>query len=235
MTQPTDLAEHSARLEALDARARLAWAVDRWGDSLLMTSSFGPGSGALLHLWHTVAPSLPVHFIDTGFLFAETLAYRDRLVDQLGLSLVVLSPELPREDFLRKHGLTVYQDDNDRCCAHNKVAPMQRALVGKNAWVSGLRRDQSQTRADTPIVLETLDGPVKVHPLADWSRRDIYRYQESHHIDEHPLFAQGYVSVGCEPCTRPVSLDETDERAGRWAGQAKTECGLHTFLEKKGT
>lgn len=226
------LAAESARLEALDARARLAWAVARYGERLLLTSSFGPGSGALLHLWSEVAPGLPVHFIDTGFLFAETLAYRDALVTQLKVSLVVLRPKVPREDFLARHGLTIYQQNPDFCCAENKVEPMQRALPGMDAWVSGLRRDQSSSRAATPIVLET-DGVVKVHPLADWSRRDVFRYQQSHGVPEHPLFERGYVSVGCAPCTAPVGAGETDERAGRWAGSAKTECGLHTFLAPK--
>lgn len=223
----------NARLEALDARARLAWAVDRWGAKLLLTSSFGPGSGALLHLWSEVAKGLPVHVIDTGFLFAQTIAYRDALASQLGLELVVLRPQHTRGEFLAKHGLTIYQENPDFCCAENKVEPMRRALVGMDAWVSGLRRDQSSTRADTPIALAT-EASVKVHPLADWSRRDVYRYQQSHAIPEHPLFEEGYVSVGCAPCTRPISADETDERAGRWAGSAKTECGLHTFLTPKG-
>lgn len=227
-----DWSAENARLEALDARARLAWAVDRWGDRLLLTSSFGPGSGALLHLWSEVARDLPVRFIDTGFLFPETLAYRDALVAQLGLSLLILQPRLERGDFLARHGLAIYQDNPDFCCAENKVEPMQRALAGMSAWVSGLRRDQSPTRAQTPIALAT-EGAVKVHPIADWSRRDVFRYQQAHGIPEHPLFEQGYVSVGCAPCTLPVGADARDERAGRWAGTAKTECGLHTFLAPK--
>lgn len=226
-------ARDEARLAGLSARERLAWAVERWGDTLLCTSSFGPGSGALLHLWSQVAKGLPVHFIDTGFLFDETLAYRDALAERLGLTLVILRPTLSREAFTARHGLTVYQQRPDFCCDENKVEPMQRALVGKLAWVSGLRRDQSNTRADTPFVQRTAEGPVKVHPIADWSRRDVYRYQEEHSIPEHPLFEKGYVSVGCAPCTAPVTADETDERAGRWVGHEKTECGIHTFLEKK--
>lgn len=221
------------RLEGRSAEDRLAWAVDRFGASLLCTSSFGPGSGALLHLWSVVAKGLPVHFIDTGFLFEETLAYRNELASALGLSVVVLAPETPRETFLAKHGLKIYQQNPDFCCAHNKVEPLQRALPGKLGWVSGLRRDQSSTRAHTAIVERTVEGPLKIHPIADWSSRDVYRYQEKHAIPEHPLWAKGYVSVGCEPCTQPVGADESDERAGRWAGSAKTECGIHTFLAKK--
>lgn len=216
-------------LEARGARERLAWAVDTYGDKLLFTSSFGPGSGALLHLWSEVAHGLPVHFIDTGYLFPETLAYRDTLVSALGLNLQVLKPVMERGRFLQKYGLTLYRDDPDQCCAINKVEPLQAALPGKEAWVSGLRRDQSPTRAATPIVLAT-DGPVKVHPIADWHARDVYQYLQAHGVPEHPLFEQGYVSVGCAPCTRPVMPGEDDERAGRWAGSQKTECGLHTFL-----
>ncbi|MEZ4410675.1 MAG: phosphoadenylyl-sulfate reductase [Polyangiales bacterium] len=221
----------NARLESATAQERLAWAVKTYGASLLFTSSFGPGSGALLALWAEVAKGLPVHFIDTGFLFDETLAYRDLLAEKLGLAVEVLKPELPRGAFLEKYGLTIYRDDSDACCAFNKVAPLQRAMPGKRAWVSGLRRDQGPTRASTPIVLPT-DGPTKVHPVADWSARDVYQYMKARDLPEHPLFEKGYVSVGCEPCTRPITPGE-DERAGRWSGSAKTECGIHTFLTPK--
>lgn len=222
----------NAKLEAMGAHDRVAWAVDRFAPSLIFTSSFGPGSGALLHLWSVVARGLPVHFIDTGFLFEETLAYRDMLADKLGLEVVVLRPALAREAFVQRHGLAIYEQNPDFCCAHNKVAPLERALPGVRGWVAGLRRDQSSSRSDTAILQPTVDGPVKIHPIADWSRREVYRYQEAHSIPEHPLFERGYVSVGCAPCTAPA-LADGDERAGRWAGSAKTECGIHTFLAKK--
>ena len=226
MTDPVD-----AHLEALDARGRLAWARDTYGDGLVITSAFGPGSGALLHLWAEVCPGRPVHFVDTGFLFDETLTYRDLLAARLGLEVVVLRPKLPRGEFLQRYGLTLYQDDPDTCCRHNKVEALQPALDGARGWVSGLRRAQGGARADTPVRLRT-EGPDKVHPLVDWTARDAYRYLEAHGLPEHPLFAQGYTSVGCAPCTRPP-IDPEDERSGRWAGQAKTECGLHTFLKPR--
>ncbi len=231
MSDEGEVAALNARLERSTAHERLAWAVETYGDALLFTSSFGPGSGALLALWADVAKGLPVHFIDTGFLFDATLSYRDALVEQLGLTLEVLKPALPRGAFLQKHGLTIYRDDSDACCAFNKVEPLQRAMPGKRAWVSGLRRDQGPTRASTPVVLPT-DGPTKVHPLADWSAREVYRFMQSRGLPEHPLFEEGYVSVGCEPCTRPITPGE-DERAGRWSGSAKTECGIHTFLKPR--
>ena len=226
-----ELAELNADLEARDARGRLAWAVERYGEALLFTSSFGPGSGVLLHLWSELAPGRPVTFIDTGFLFAETLAYRDALVAQLGMPLVVLRPRVEKQDFLARHGLTIYQTDPDFCCAQNKVEPLEHALPGTRGWLSGLRRDQSSARASTPVVMPTVGGPTKVHPLVDWTARDVYRYLKDHALPEHPLFEQGYVSVGCAPCTRPVMPGE-DERAGRWRGTNKTECGLHTFLPR---
>jgi phosphoadenosine phosphosulfate reductase len=226
-----DLPTLNTELEGRGARERLAWAVGEYGDKLLFTSSFGPGSGVLLHLWSEVAGGLPVHFIDTGFLFDQTIAYRDEVAEKLGLRLEVLKPKMAKGHFIEKYGLTLYRDDPDRCCAINKVEPLEAALPGKLAWVSGLRRDQSKTRAETPILLGT-DGPLKVHPLADWSARDVYRYLKEHEVPEHPMFEEGYVSVGCSTCTRPVMPGE-DERAGRWAGSAKTECGLHTFLKVK--
>lgn len=226
-----DLGALNAELETRTARERLAWAVEAYGDALLFTSSFGPGSGVLLHLWSEVADGLPVHFIDTGFLFPETIAYRDTLVKALDLRLEVLTPPMEKGRFLEKYGLTLYRDDPDRCCHINKVEPLELALPGKRAWVSGLRRDQSKTRAETPILLDT-DGPLKVHPLADWNSREVYQYLTLHKVPEHPLFEQGYVSVGCAPCTRPPMPGE-DEREGRWAGTGKTECGLHTFLKAK--
>lgn len=224
------LAETSLLLESRSAKERLQWAVDTYGDELLFTSSFGPGSGALLHLWSEVAKGLPVVFLDTGFLFDETMAYRDALVAQLGLTLQVVRPKTERTDFLAKHGLTIYQTNPDFCCAENKVEPLKSVMPGKRAWVSGLRRDQGPSRKDTPILLET-DGPVKVHPMVDWSARDVFFYMKEHNVPEHPLFEQGYVSVGCAPCTRPIAAGE-DERAGRWAGSQKTECGIHTFLKR---
>jgi phosphoadenosine phosphosulfate reductase len=227
-----DLPALNVALESQTARERLEWAVQTYGDALLFTSSFGPGSGVLLHLWSQVAGDLPVHFIDTGYLFDQTIAYRDAVVKKLDLRLEVLQPKMAKGHFIEKYGLTLYRDDPDQCCAINKVEPLEAALPGKRAWVSGLRRDQSKTRAETPILLST-DGPVKVHPLADWTARDVHRYLELHGVPEHPMFEEGYVSVGCAPCTRPVMPGE-DERAGRWAGSAKTECGLHTFLKAKG-
>jgi phosphoadenosine phosphosulfate reductase len=226
------LADDSERLERATPEERLAFAVERWGEKLLFTSSFGAGSGVLLHMWSRVAPHLPVVVIDTGFLFDETLEYRDKVARELGLRIEVARPEQARDDFLVEHGADIMARDPDFCCARNKVAPLQPYIARSLAWVSGLRRDQSRTREDVPILQPTQDGPVKVHPLATMTAAEARAYMEAHAIPEHPLHARRYLSIGCWPCTRPVA-DGEDERAGRWAGQAKTECGLHTFLRPR--
>jgi phosphoadenosine phosphosulfate reductase len=216
----------NAALEEKSPRDRLAWAVERFGEKLLFTSSFGAGAGVLLHLWSEVARELPVVFLDTNFHFPETLEYRDRLVEQLGLRLEIVRPRWPsREAFLAEQG-ELYLIDPDACCALNKVDPLAPRRSAAAAWISGLRRDQSKTRASTPILLEEEGGPLKVHPIATMTARDVDAYLAAHGIPEHPLKARRFLSIGCAPCTRPVA-DGEDERAGRWSGTAKTECGLH--------
>jgi phosphoadenosine phosphosulfate reductase len=227
-----DLARENERLEHATPEERLAFAVDVYGDKLLFTSSFGTGSGVLLHLWSKVAPHLPVVCIDTGFLFDETIEYRNRMVRELGLRLEIAKPAVPRDDFLWEHGADVMARDPDFCCARNKIDPVKPWIERSLGWVSGLRRDQSKTRDHVPILLPTEDGPVKVHPLATMTSAEAAAYMATHRIAEHPLKAKRYLSVGCWPCTQPVA-DGEDERAGRWAGKSKTECGLHTFLKSR--
>lgn len=226
----TDLGRESERLETATPEERLAFAVETWGERLLFTSSFGAGSGVLLHMWSRVAPHLPVVVIDTGFLFDETLAYRDKLAHDLGLRIEVARPELETAEFLWQHGADIQARDPDFCCAQNKVAPLKPFLARSLAWVTGLRRDQSRTREHVPVLQPTEDGPIKVHPLATMTSDDAQAYMVKHQIPEHPLKAKRYLSIGCWPCTQAVS-DGEDERAGRWRGKGKTECGLHTFLK----
>lgn len=220
-----DAVAASARLQGASPREILTTAVEQFGQGLLFTSSFGAQSGVLLHLWSEVARSLPVVFLDTGFLFPETLAYRDALASRLGLVVTTLRPDVPHAEFVARYGADVPQKDADFCCGVNKVAPLAPLREAAAAWVSGLRRDQGPTRASTQIFEQ--DGTlVRVHPLASMTRADVAAYLAEHDIPEHPLAARRYLSIGCAPCTRPVGAGE-DERAGRWSGTAKTECGLH--------
>jgi phosphoadenosine phosphosulfate reductase len=225
-------ADQSELLERASPLERLAFAVETWGERLLFTSSFGAGSGVLLHMWSRVAPELPVVVIDTGFLFDETLAYRDLLARELGLRIEVARPATPMADFVWEHGADIQARDPDLCCGLNKVAPLEPFIARSLAWVSGLRRDQGRTREHVPILQPTEGGPTKVHPLATMTTADVQAYMEQHHIPEHPLKARRYLSIGCWPCTQAVA-DGQDERSGRWRGSTKTECGLHTFLKPK--
>ncbi len=215
-----------ADLERRTPRERLAWALDTFGDALLFTSSFGAGSGVLLHLWSELARERPVVFLDTGFLFPETIAYKDELVRLLGLRVEVVRPALGAAEFTALHGQDIQRRDADFCCKKNKVEPLAPYERAAKAWISGLRRDQGSTRRDLPIALAQPNGPLKIHPIATMTRDDVQAYMREHAIPEHPLRARRYLSIGCAPCTAPVG-DGDDERAGRWAFSGKTECGLH--------
>jgi len=227
-----DFGRENARLEGASPEERLAFAVEAYGDRLLFTSSFGAGSGVLLHLWSRVAPQLPVVCIDTGFLFDETIEYRDRIARDFGLKLEIARPEMPRDEFLWQNGADIMSRDPDFCCARNKIDPLKPWVARALGWVSGLRRDQSKTRDHVPVLQPTEDGPVKIYPLATMTAADVTAYMSKHSIPEHPLRAKRFLSIGCWPCTQAVAEGE-DERSGRWAGKGKTECGLHTFLKTK--
>ena len=220
-----DLAAENEHLERASPEERLAFAAERFGNDLLFTSSFGAQSGVLLHLWSVVCRHLPVTFIDTGFLFSETLLYRDDLTSRLGLTLRVVRPDIPRPEFESLHGADIQRRDPDLCCAANKISPIAPLKERARGWVSGLRRDQSRTRANVAI-LEQEGHMVRVHPIATFGAADVSAYLARHRIAEHPLVARRYLSIGCQPCTRAVE-DGEDERAGRWAWTGKTECGLH--------
>jgi phosphoadenosine phosphosulfate reductase len=182
---------------------------------------------ALLHLISRARPDLPVIFLDTGYHFPETLAYRDQLVERFGLTLRVVGSALSRADFAQQYGDALYRRDPDMCCYINKVEPMRRALQDLDAWITGIRREQTSDRAAAQVVEALPDGRVKINPLVAWTREDLWAYINRHDLPAHPLFGQGYLSIGCAPCTAPVTADQ-DERAGRWAGTTKTECGLHS-------
>ncbi|HNB51848.1 MAG TPA: phosphoadenylyl-sulfate reductase [Anaerolineales bacterium] len=204
----------------------LRWCWDTFGELAVTTSSFQSQSVALLYMISQVVPHLPVLFIDTGFHFAETLAFRDELTHNWGLKLVNVVPE----EYITRENLSELREmDPDYCCLHAKVAPLQRALNGKKAWITGIRRDQTFTRQHISIFAETSGGMLKVMPLATWSREEIKAYILAHNLPAHPLKNAGYLSIGCAPCTVPV-VNEYDERSGRWVSYAKTECGLHTTM-----
>lgn len=223
-----DLEVLNQRFETASPQEILAWAWETFNPRVAASSSFQTQSVPLLHMIAQAAPQMPIFFLDTGFHFPETLAFRDRLVRELNLNVRDLTPEMGHDQFRLQHG-DLYLRDPDMCCYINKVEPLERAMLGLEAWISGIRRDQTKERSEAAIVNRQPDGLYKISPMAVWTKRDVWQYLYDHHLPEHPLLAQGYLSIGCAPCTRPVGAGE-DDRAGRWAGKDKTECGLHTVL-----
>lgn len=192
---------------------------------ITMVSSFGTESAILLSLVAEIDPALPVLFIDTGKLFPETIAYRDILVERLGLCAVrIVRPAAPSLKTADPYG-ALWMSDTDGCCALRKVAPLETALSPFRAWISGRKRFQGETRERLPI-FEADAGRIKINPLAGWSKQEIADYAARENLPAHPLLAKGYRSVGCAPCTQKTP-EGADDRAGRWAGQDKTECGIH--------
>ncbi len=227
---PELAAEADARFEGIadpveQALAVLAWAGETFGDAFAVTSSMA--DGLLSHLASRAVPGVDVVFLDTGYHFAETIGTRDWVTGVMPITLVdVTAPQTVAEQDA-EYGPELHQRDPDLCCALRKVQPLAQALSGYAAWGSGVRRDESPTRAGTRVVdWDAKRGMVKVNPLAAWTDADVDAYIAEHQVPVNPLQEIGYASIGCAPCTRPVAPGE-DPRAGRWAGRGKTECGLH--------
>lgn len=221
----------ATRFEHATALERLRWSIQvLFPGRIALVSSFGAQSAVLLHLVASVDRATPVVFVDTGFMFEETLAYRDLLVDRLGLQAV--TTHRPDDGDLRDEDPDrfLWAAAPDRCCRIRKTRPLARALEPFDAWISGRKRFQADTRHALPI-FEVEGRRTKVNPLADWSAPDILSYMAAHDLPRHELVAKRYLSIGCVPCTSQVRAGE-DQRAGRWRGKAKVECGIHTdFIE----
>lgn len=223
----SELAELNSRFETASPPEIVGWAVETFGDGLSVGASFGGASGmAILHMAAQLKPNVHVFVLDTSYLFEETNKTMRRAVPALGLRNVnVYRSQLTHDEQAERHGAALWMRDPDLCCELRKVEPNERALAGKTAWISGLRRDQSEGRAGVPIVSWAARfGVVKLNPLANWSERETWQYVLEHHIPYNPLLDQGYSSIGCYNCTLPG----VQGRAGRWQGFAKDECGLHT-------
>jgi phosphoadenosine phosphosulfate reductase len=224
--QEIDIEKYSERLDGAPETEILEWVWKTFGDQAAATSSFQTQSVPLLHLIATHVPELPILFLDTGFHFPETLEFRDQLIEQFGLNVRSLEPRLGHDGFREEHG-KLHQRDPSMCCYLNKVEPLEDAMEEYDVWVSGIRRDQTEQRADTPVLQREDDGTLKVCPMVEWTSRDIWNYVNEHDLPAHPLLKEGYLSIGCAPCTQKPSQGD-GERDGRWAGSDKTECGLHT-------
>ena len=211
-----ELSALAASLEDETAGEIVRWAISTFGSEVCLTASMA--DAVLIDVATKVDPTIEVVFLDTQYHFPETLATADRVRDRYRIKLTVLTPDREPDD--------LWKTDTDACCQARKVAPLDRHLAGKRAWITGLRRADSEERAHTPVVERDRRGLVKVNPLARWSDDDVSAYVAAHDVILNPLLFEGYASIGCWPCTRVVGPGE-DARAGRWAGSGKTECGLH--------
>jgi phosphoadenosine phosphosulfate reductase len=219
------VADAGRRLEGASAEEVVAWAADTFGSRFCVTSSFA--DAVLVHVVSRVVPGVDVVFLDTGLHFPETLRIRDQVAATMPVRIRSIRPRLTVGQQDGQYGPRLFSREPDECCALRKVEPLERALADYDAWAAGLRRDESPTRANTPVVhFEASRGKVKVNPLAAWTQSDVDAYISRYDIPVNPLLSQGYGSVGCWPCTRRVKAGE-DPRAGRWPMFDKTECGLH--------
>ena len=221
------IAQINARFASRTPQELLAWAGEAYGRDAVLTCSFGGASGmVLLDMVARLGHPMAVLFLDTDLLFPETYALAEQAARRYGVTIERRRPALTLEQQAQAEGDALYSRDPDRCCGIRKVAPLAEALRPFHAWVSGIRRDQGATRADTPLVQwGARHSLLKLNPLAAWSERDVWRYIHANNVPYNPLLDQGYSSIGCAPCTRPASA--ADGRSGRWAGFAKTECGIH--------
>jgi len=226
MLSSVQIREQASTLRDASPETILEWTVATFPKKTALTVSFGNGGLVLAHMLTRIEPRIPVLFLDTGFHFPQTLEFKDRFVTQYGLNLIELHPATDPGP--------LYQTDPDRCCFIRKVEPLQRALVDYDAWISAVRGDQGETRAGIEVLESHQVGDhtvVKVFPLAGWSKDRVWSYMKENEIPYHPLRDQGFTSIGCWPCTRATRPGES-ERAGRWSGMGKTECGIHTFTVK---
>ena len=214
------------QLRDADPATIIAAAVKHFGDRVALVSSFGAESAVLLHLAARVDPDIAILFLDTGMLFGQTLDYRKQLAERLGLTGV--RDLRPRFENLAVSdpNAELWKTDTDACCHIRKVLPLDAALAGYDAWVTGRKRFHGGDRLRLKVV-EEVEGKLKFNPLANWTKGDLDAYVAQHDLPAHPLVAAGFPSIGCWPCTAPVE-EGADVRAGRWVGSQKTECGIHT-------
>jgi phosphoadenosine phosphosulfate reductase len=205
----------------------LRWAVNQFHPRLTMATAFGAEGCCLIHMLAEIEPHARTFNLDTGYQFRETLELRKRLKHRYGIEVELVRPELTVAEYEAKYGGPLYRRQPDQCCHDRKVVPMRRALAGYDAWISAIRRKQTADRARAQFVeWDDRFGLVKVNPLLNWTRRDVWEFILAHDIPYNPLHDEGFPSIGCWPCTRSV-VAGGEERDGRWAGTGKTECGLH--------
>jgi phosphoadenosine phosphosulfate reductase len=222
-----EIKQLSRRFEKSGVEEILEWVVAQFGNGLAMTSNFGAEGVVVIEKMSRISRETPIIYIQTGFQFAETDELKEKLRRRFAVNIVEARSELSVEEQNRIHGERLYERDPDLCCRIRKVEPLARALEPYDAWIAALRRDQSPTRANIGVVeWNARHELVKINPLATWTRSDVWNYIVSNDLPYNRLYDEGYMSIGCVPCTRRVAAG-AHERSGRWEGRKKMECGIH--------
>jgi phosphoadenosine phosphosulfate reductase len=221
------LPELAAKMETWTPQEILAWAWETYGDKLTMSTALGAPGCAILAMLSEITKDIYVFNLETGYQFDETLELRDRMVAKYGVPIHLVKPESSVEEMEAQYGGPLYTHNTDLCCHIRKIVPLTQALEGFEAYITGIRREETAVRANAAIVeWDEKRGRVKINPLAAWNRSQLWSYLIDNDVPYNPLHDMGYPSIGCWPCTKAVKNGE-DERSGRWSGSAKTECGLH--------
>ena len=231
MLTPLELERLSDEFETKTPQEIIKWAVDMFWPQIALSSSFQTQSMPLLHMASRIQRDILILFLDTGYHFWETLIFREKIASEWHLNVLDLYRDSGWDAFARRQPRALPFEDPNLCCFIHKVQPMQKAMKDMLAWISGIRRDQTSVRAKARILELQEDGLVKINPLLNWNKGDVQRYMEEHNLPSHPLFEKGYRSIGCSPCTIAIGVND-NERAGRWSGRGKIECGLHTDMFK---
>ncbi|MBT3337853.1 MAG: phosphoadenylyl-sulfate reductase [Anaerolineae bacterium] len=229
---PKEIETLSNEFESATPQEIVAWAVENFCPNLALSSSFQTQAVPLLHMVKERKPEMRIFFLDTGMHFWDTLFFREHLDQIWDLNIVDLRPDEKWRTLLRHFGSDLPDTDPNLCCYIRKVQPMQKAMAGLDAWITGIRRDQTENRAHAEILEYKRDGLLRIAPLLNWTGEDISNYISQNNLPRHPMPNTRYPSLGCKPCTRAIQLGE-NERAGRWTGKGKTECGLHTEMFDK--
>jgi phosphoadenosine phosphosulfate reductase len=222
-----DVKKINEQMANMDPFERVEWALETFGSKLCFTSSFGIQSAIMAHIASKVDKSIPILFLDTGYHFAETLAYKEYLEKRFELNVVPVKPKLLRMEFEQKHGYA-YDFNQDFCCMQHKTLPLKAALQDYDCWATGIRSTQAETRKDTPFLIQHKDKrkTFKLSPIADYTDKEVELHFKLYDLPQHPLKDKGYMSVGCLPCTAKT-LPGDQARSGRWRGRSKVECGIH--------
>lgn len=225
----------SAELTGQSPQDILKWSIAAFGNRLTMATAFGAEGCCLIHMIAEINPSTHVFNLETGYQFEETLALREKIKERYGIEVEYVRPELPVAEYEAEHGGPLYRHRPDQCCYDRKILPLRQALVGRHAWISAIRSDQTTDRKKATVVAwDSKFNLVKISPLLNWTRKDVWGFIAKHDVPYNPLHDRNYPSIGCWPCTQPVGEGD-DERSGRWAGRAKKECGLHVIEHQEGS